>query len=342
MTIINQTITFLNQSILPMVSSRHQGLFRFGVQALTLQSFTSLNSNARTIIANRKTAESKVFRLTHTRAIPEYFKQFAQKLPIVTSTDIVNVDFSSFCGFEVLTFAKQTHVGRAIPLYFEIIRYPITDPGSQTLFIIAAIKRLKAMLGFCPTLVFDRGFELPRLVEVLLNEHIPFFIRMRKDKQVVYQEKDVPLRNLPWFEKDVRVTIYGRTLRVIVSEKCSERKDSQGREEPWYILTNDMTISREQGIATYYFRFEIEETFKDLKHINKLKISFRIKKKCTFTILLWFSILTIWLAFLLKKTRRYLFIRMKQKHRKKLAITRFFFESIQQAKNVLFHEAFAM
>lgn len=346
MHIINQTVQFLNHSVLPMVAKRHHGLFRFGVEAFTLQSFTSLNSNARTIVANRKTAESKTFRLVHNQSMPAYFTQLMGTLHFVNPTDTVNVDFSSFCGFEVLTFAKQTHLGRAIPLYFELIRYPIVDPGSQTLSIISAIKQFKKILGFCPTLIFDRGFELPRLVEALLKENIRFCIRMRKDKHVRYQGKDLPLNNIPWYEKDTQANIYEehiqQTLRVVVSEKCSQRTDSQGKKEPWYILTNDTTSSKEEIIATYYFRFEIEETFKDLKHINKLKSFFRIKKKLTFTILLWFSILTMWVAFLLKGTKHYLRLRITQKKHKKLAITRFFFESIQQAKNIIFQEAFAM
>jgi hypothetical protein len=346
MHIINQTIKFLNQSVFPVVSARHQGLFRFGVSALTLQSFTSLNSNARMVITNRSTAQSKIFRLVSNTTIPAYFTHLMSRLRLVTPTDVVNVDFSSFCGFEVLTFAKQTRLGRAIPLYFEFIRYPITDPGSQTRFVMKAIQHFQQVVGFCPKLVFDRGFESPYIVPFLVTAGITFYLRMRKDKHVLYQEKDIPLRNLPWYEKDTMVTIYEDTLpnqlRVVASEKLSERKDSQGKEEPWYILTNDFHTPKETIIATYYFRFEIEETFKDLKHINKLKKFFQIKKELTFTILLWFSILTMWLAFLLTATKTCLITRITQKKRKKLSVTRFFFESLQQAKNILFQETFAM
>ncbi|HLD11952.1 MAG TPA: transposase [Patescibacteria group bacterium] len=342
MNIIQETFSFLQSRILPEISGKHKRLFSFGIHALSLHPFVSLNGNARMVVPNRSTAESKIFRLVSNETIATYFPTLINHLHLVDSDDIVNVDFSSFCGFEVLTFAKQTRLGRAIPLYFELLRYPIVDPGSQTLCIISAITRFKKMLGFCPTLVFDRGFELPRLVEALLNATIRFYIRMRKDKHILYQGNDIPLRNLPWYEKDATVTIYGKRLRVVVSEKLSERTDSQGKEESWYILTNDTTFSKEQIIASYYFRFEIEETFKDLKHINRLKTFFPIKKKLTFTILLWFSILTIWIAFLLEGIQQYLFLRITQKKRKKLAVTRFFFESIQQAKNILVQEVFAM
>lgn len=346
MHIINQTIKFLNKNVFPIVSARHQNLFRFGVQALTLQRYTSLNSNARTVISNRKTAESNMFRLTQNKHIPHYFTTLVGELNLVKPTDTVNVDFSSFCGFEVLTFAKQTLQGRALPLYFALIRYPITDPGSQTTFIMEEIKKFTRLVGFYPKLVFDRGFESPYIISFLVEAGITFYLRMRKDKHVLYQLKDIPLRNLPWYEKDARVRIYeekiNTRLRIVVSEKLSERKDSQGKEEPWYILTNDLIASKERVIGRYYFRFEIEETFKDLKYINGLKKIFRIKRKLTFKILLWFCILTMWLAFLLEETKHYLTTRIRQKKHKMLSITRFFFESIQQAKNTLLQQQFAM
>lgn len=46
MSTLYQTRQFLSGKILPLVKKRHQHLFNFGIQALTFQSFTSLNSNA--------------------------------------------------------------------------------------------------------------------------------------------------------------------------------------------------------------------------------------------------------------------------------------------------------
>ena len=114
-----------------------------------------------------------------------------------------------------------------------------------------------------------------------------------------------------------------------MSEKISERKDSNGKEEPWYLLTNDFTTDKEAVIARYYFRFEIEEAFKDLKHVSDLANFFRIKTAQTFQIILWFPILSIWLAFLLAGTKQYLSDRIGKKRRKKLSVVRFFAEMIQ-------------
>lgn len=330
MSILQESYAFLQSQLLPHVAKRHQGLFAFGFEALTIKPFVSLNGNARTTIAIRKTAESKIYRLVLQKRMLEYFLKFVSLLGLITKRDFVNIDFSTFGGFQVLTFAKQTYLGRALPLYFAVIKYPIEQEGSQTIFIQEEIKKFVSLLGFKPPLVFDRGFESSFLVPFLLKEKIPFTIRLRKDKHVLYQMKDIPLRNLPWFEKDCVCEIYEDTfLRVVVSEKLSERLDSEGNKEPWYLITNDFKSDKDKINGQYYFRFEIEETFKDLKHINDLGRFYRIKKEQTFKILLWFCILSIWLSFLLSKTKQYLITKIKQKRRKMLAVTRFFAESIQ-------------
>lgn len=336
MNILHQSIAFVHQKIIPTIPKRHRKLFAFGVQAFTLQSYSSLNGNARMVIANRKTAESKVYRLTKKKAFFTYFTKLLPTLKLVQACDTVNVDFSTFCGFQVLTFAKQTQLGRAIPLYFAVLTYPIKDPGSQTQFVMKTIKTFTRLVGFKVHLVFDRGFESPHIVPFLVKGKLPFTLRLRQDKHVSWLGKNLPLKNLPWWANDCLVTVYEHKLRVVVSDKKT------GMEQPWYILTNHTQSTREQVISRYYFRFEIEETFKDLKHINKLKHLFPIKKLLTFAILLWFAILTIWLAFLIDAMRSYLTKRITLKKNKRLSLTRYFFEQIQEAKTILLKEVYAM
>jgi hypothetical protein len=324
MTILKQSYDFLQDKILPNISKRHKSLFSFGFEALTIRPFVSLNGNARTSVKGRSTAESKAYRLVSKAKILSYFPGLVTSLGLVTEVDVVNVDFSTFGGFQVLTFAKQTHLGRALPLYFATITYPIESAGSQT------IREFISLLGFAPHLVFDRGFESPYLVPFLVKEKIPFTIRFKKDKHILYNLKEIPMCNLPWFEKDCKVEVYENTnLRVVVSEKLSERVDSEGKEEAWYLITNDYTASKEQIVAQYYFRFEIEETFKDLKHVNSLASFYRIKKEQTFKILLWFCMLAVWISFLISGTREYLVQRIQGRRRKMLSVTRYLQESIQ-------------
>lgn len=334
MNILLQTVNLFNTKIIPLTGKRHRKLFSFGFQALSLQDFVSLNSNARSIVDNRSTAESKIFRLVSNKTVAEYFPCMVASLGLVEQTDIVNVDFSSFCGFEVLTFARQTVLGRAIPLYFSPLTYPIIlDEKSQTLFTIKEIRRFKDIFGFYPSFVFDRGFRLPLLVEFMMKEDIVFYLRMKKDKYADYLGKIIPLRNLPWYENDCRIKIYNHKLRIVVSEKRGD--------EPWYILTNDFVSSRDKVISRYYFRFEIEETFKDLKHVGRLK-KFFIRKKLTFTILLWFLVLSVWLSFMVTQMRYLIRKRITINTHKRLIFIKQFFGSISQAKNLLVQEAIAM
>lgn len=333
MSILKQSYEFLQTEILPIVSLKHQKQFRFGFSALTLTPFVSLNSNARTTVKNRNTAESKIKRLVGNIHMLSYFPKFVKNLKIIKAHDRINVDFSTFCGFQVLTFAKQTSLGRAIPVYISAITYPINNPGSQTQFIITEVKQFAKRSGIPIHFVFDRGFELPYLASSLVENHIHFTIRMKKDKHVIYMGKDIPLRNLPWFANDTRVTIYedkiSNTLRIVRSEK------KQGMEEPWYLLTNDTQSTREKVIADYYFRFEIEETFKDLKHILKLKKFYTIKKKQTFLILLWFYALNIWMSFLVPVAIENITRRIMTNVNKKLSIPKLFFESLLLEKHLL-------
>lgn len=324
MSILNQAYSFLQIKILPYILRKHRQQFSFGFEALTLAPFISLNGNARMIIKNRNTAESKVKRLVRNPAFLEYFPSLVKRLSFIKPCDRINVDFSTFGGFQILTFAKQTSLGRAIPVHIAAITYPILNPGSQTQFIIREVKQFVKLFGFPVHLVFDRGFELPYLANSLVDNQIKFTIRMKKDKHIDYKGKDIPLRNLPWFEGDVLVEIYGKILRIVRSQKKKNMK------EPWYLLTNDFKSTKDVIIADYYFRFEIEETFKDLKHIFKLSKFYKIKKKQTFLILLWFCIIGIWMSFLL--TARYLKQRVIQNKHKLLSFTRFFFEQIQLAK----------
>lgn len=322
MHILAESHSFFQSNILSLIGKKHQKLFSFGFEALTLAPFVSLNSNARMVLTKRCTAETKIYRLVSNKEILAYFPKLLCSLDLVKPNDRINVDFSTFCGFQVLTFAKQTSLGRAIPVYVAAITYPIENPGSQTQFIIKETKEFVELLGFSVHLVFDRGFELPYLTNDLVRNHIDFTIRMRKDKHVRYLGKDIPLRNLPWFENDCLVGIYGETLRIVRSEK---KKDM---EEPWYLLTNDTNNTKDHIIAHYYFRFEIEETFKDLKHIFELKKFYAIKKKQTFLMLLWFYILASWIMWNLQTIKRFLIQRVTQNKHKKLSVTKFFFEQI--------------
>jgi hypothetical protein len=333
MTILSQVMKIINKEFIPNVPRKHFHQFVFGVKALTLSRFQSLNSNARIILENRSTAESKIYRLTKNEKILRSFYRILKHLDLIDEQSIVIIDFSTFCGFQVLTLALQTKEGRAIPLFFDVITYPIREATSQNLFIIETIKRFKEIIGFYPQFVLDRGFAIPSLVQFFIKNNIFFYVRSKMGKNVLIPDKEgkersVPLSQIKPF--DSNVLAYGFSLRLIISNKSKKSK------EPWYIFTNNFDLKRKEIIEIYYYRFEIEETFKDLKYLFELN-QLTIKKKLTFKILLWFFILAIWTIYLLKERLKYTLEQVKTNTHKKLSHIRYYFESIQRS---IFNSAF--
>jgi len=313
---LQQIKLILNTKLLPVVRQKHKNLFTFGFLALTLNRFESLNSNAREVVENRHTAESKMYRLVSKIKFVENFYQIVKRLKLIRKNCLVNIDFSSFHPFEVLTFAAQTTKGRAIPFFFDVLRYPIRKASSQNIFIIEAIEKLKKIVGFYPRFVLDRGFMIPDLISFFAKETITFYLRIKSGKKVQVGEKRLAVRDIK--QNDMIIETYGERLRLIISDK--PKKDH----ERWYILTNDFRTKRTRIIAYYYHRFEIEESFKDLKHLQKLN-KLQVKKLLTFKVLFWFCLMRIWISYLLNGICRV----MRKVHPKKfLSFMRLWFERV--------------
>jgi hypothetical protein len=98
----------IQNQFLPHVQLKHIHQFRFGIQSLALSSFSSLNSNARLAVSNRHTASSKMRRLTRNTGMQNNFSAILKHSKLVRKESIVIIDFSTFCDFQVLTFALQT------------------------------------------------------------------------------------------------------------------------------------------------------------------------------------------------------------------------------------------
>lgn len=321
--IVQETMEIIQSKFCPFVSSKHIHQFRFGVQAFTLSSFESLKSNARLVVEKPNTAHSKMHRLTANADIIASFHRMIPHLNLLTKESIVIIDFSDFCGFQTLTFALQTQEGRAIPLFFDSITYPITEATSQNIFIQECVNQLGDILGFYPRFVLDRGFAIPSLITFFIERQILFYVRAKKNKGVTIidehgEEHLLPASHVPTYDKSIKA--YGYQLRLITSEKPKDK------EEPWYIITNDGDSKRKDIITIYYYRFEIEEAFKDLKHLFDLK-KLRIKQKNTFRILLWFFLLSMWIAYLIYLLKE----RVKQQGKQQISFVRSWYEGFQRS-----------
>ena len=117
---------------------------------------------------------------------------------------------------------------------------------------------------------------------------------------------------------DLKVICYQRKLRLVISDKLS------GMTEPWYLITNDFYSKREKVIETYYYRFEIEEFFRDAKRLLGLE-HVQFKTETSLKITLWFVILGIWFLWSLEEKE----YEKNQRDKMRLSIIRYYLEKIQ-------------
>ncbi len=326
--------------------------FQFGLKAYTLKPFQSAASNARSVVANPNTAARKSERLLANANLADQFGTIFDQLHLVRPNSYVNCDHSDVHGLTAFVGAVQTRNGRAIPCLVETtysdrlpgigsahstkhtdrLRCARTEERTHTSFTghyIDALQTMADRLGFWPKLVFDRGFGNESLVTHLQSEGATFYIRFKGDRLVTPSgtATAVPTKQLPNTDETVRV--YGLPLRVIRSPKSRRAK------EPWYILTNDHASSRDKIVRIYYHRFEIEESFKDLKHLFEFDHA-RFSKPNSLKVLLWFIFLGMALLYVITKPTK------QQQHntnpKKRISWIRAAYEQLLQGYALLFWE----
>ena len=342
--IVRDIRTLIQKQIVPSVSKKWLPQFSFGLQAYALKPFQSVAGNARSVVAHAHTATRKGERLLANIKLAEQFGAIADGLNLVRSSSFVNVDHSDMHGLTALVGAVQTRKGRAIPCMVETT-YALQIPAhskkpkwqalrsamrqarksqSFTGHTIDALQTMADHLGFWPKLVFDRGFGNESIVEHLQAEGATFYIRLKGGRYVELDGERTEVKQLR--EKNTTIQLFGMRLRVIRSPKSRRAK------EPWYILTNDFSSSRNKIVKIYYHRFEIEETFKDMKHIFELKRT-RLIKPNSLKILLWFVCLGIALLYLATKPTRQSMQTANPK--KQTSWLRQAYETYQQASGLL-------
>lgn len=316
--IVRDIRVLIQSKLLPSMSGRWSKQLSFGMQAYGLHTFQSVAGNARMTVANAHTAVRKSERLFQNTGLAAQLGAVFDSLNLVRPSTLVNVDHSDVNQLTALVGAIQTRNGRAIPCFVETTYAPrIPGLGSQrstprtnklrqamtlarkaqsfTGHTIDALQGFADRLGFWPKLVFDRGFANESLVTHLAAEGCTFYIRLKAGRFVELDGQRTEVKQLR--DKDASVQLFGMTLRVIRSPRSRRAK------EPWYILTNDHTGSRPKIVRVYYHRFEIEETFKDMKHIFELKRT-RLNKPLSLKMLLWFVSLGIALLYAVTKPTR--------------------------------------
>lgn len=306
--ILGTCARIVKDTVMPAVPDRWFDQVEFGIAALSFKPLTSCNANARYTGIKRRTAEKKMTRLLGNTGLPGAMAHIAAKLTVVTRHSFVNADHSDFNGLVALVFAVQTRIGRALPIFLEtsysgklsarddtpkrtkLLRKAYDAlTNNETDRTIASLKTLRKTLGFWPKLVFDRGFGSQEIIKLLYAEGATFYIRLKASRLVEIAGETIAISHVK--RADERVTIAGLTLRVVRSPKNGQD------DEPWYILTNDLTSSRNKVVKIYYHRFEIEETFRDVKTIAGLRRT-KLNKPNSLAVLLWFVSLGIILLYL--------------------------------------------
>ncbi len=194
---------------------------------------------------------------------------------------------------------------------------------SLTGHTIDALQDFADRLGFWPRLVFDRGFGNESIVEHLHSAGATFYIRVKAGRYIKFDGQKLKIQDLK--QKDVTIRLYGLTLRVIRSNRDGKN------DEPWYILTNDTKRSRTKIVRIYYHRFEIEESFKDLKHILEFRRT-RLNKPNSLKVILWLMFLGVALLYKVTKPTK------QQQHpnpKKRTSWIRSALEQLQQAYSLL-------
>lgn len=299
MSIINSSNQFL-QIIAPIFPRKVHKLLVFGYRALSLQRIQSVNSNARSTVANTKTAESKAYRLGLSRLLRAAFPKLVSHLALVHEGDIIAVDFSDFGLVQVLMFAKQTHSGRALPVWFAVLPYSWTKELSQNSFVNRALDEFRQVVGCEVGFVFDRGFACPAIVEHLYATKAVFYLRIRSDKRVLGRKGGTKVREFS--AGRYPIWAYSCRLNLVVTPEPDVRLKTSGKaKEPWFVVTNDLGVSAARVTEIYYHRFEIEEVFKDAKRLFGLEwMKFKIPKRLV--TVLWFVVLGFWLHRYLETT----------------------------------------
>jgi Transposase DDE domain len=341
--IVRAIRTHIQKQLIPNVPKHWAHQFKFGLEAYGLRAFTSLTGNARMVGAKPKTAIRKCERLFSNTKLTNDLGAIFDCLNLVRPSSFVNIDHSEMNRLMALVGAIQTRKGRAVPCLVEAT-YSDRLPGEGSLkstprtnslrraraearraqsftgHYIDALQDFHDRLGFWPRLVFDRGFGNESLVTHLQAEGATFYIRLKAGRFVEFDGQRLEIKQLE--EKDTFVQLFGCKLRIIRSAK--NRRAS----EPWYILTNDFSSSHPKIVKIYYHRFEIEETFRDIKHIWGLKRT-RLNKPNSLKLILWLVSFGIALLHLVTKP-------IKQSNPKKqTSWLRQAYEQLQQAFGLL-------
>jgi len=333
---ITEKAKALKREILGGVRLKHRKLLDFGLRAYCLTSYRSVASNARSTELKFNTACRKAERFLKNLELADYLSHTLVDLSPIRGSSIINIDHTDISLLTALVGAIQTSHGRAIPCFVDTTySHRIPSFGSrhstartdnlrverlvereQLGFMEHTIRTLEEFherLGFWPRLAFDRGFGSIELIHYLNNAGAIFYIRCKADRIISDGTSQLGIKVKELKVNDEAIEIDGIFLRLVRSDLGRRCK------EPWYILTNDFHSGRNKIVRIYYHRFEIEESFKDMKHLFELQ-RLRFNKPAHLKMMLLLVLLGFIILYRIGKTKAIRLLRRmrdKPKHPKK-------------------------
>lgn len=262
------------------IPTAKQRRFMFGVQTLSLQEFSSLNKAGRQLHPNRHTGENRIRRTVSDAQLSAQIRTLiVREVFSRRSGDVFcSLDHSQFGSFCIAVLSVSHRRGRALPIWCQVN----VSVAGVIKPLITALEELFALLKPLAhivrlVLVMDRWFASEKIMTLISTSGHYFIARSKSDKLVTlgYDPSwwKEPLGDIS--NEELPVTYRELTLRFIRSNWNEAMKD----DEPWFLLTNlpsrdddqRQGYSRKQILNRYAERFEIEETFKDMKWLQRLE-----------------------------------------------------------------------
>jgi hypothetical protein len=283
-------------------AKRHR--FAAGVSQLSLAEFSSVNAAGRKLGGNRWTGESRLRRTVTDTSLANQLQQLLvnEALGSCSGYWYCSLDHSQFGSFCIAVLAVSHRKGRAIPIWCQV---NVSAGALITPLLVALEELFQLLTEVAPrlqlVLVMDRWFASDKLFALFERHGVYFIARSKGDKLV----------QLPWdpswwreplgdiSHEELRIAYRKHTLRFI----RSEYKEGMKGNEVWFLLTNLPEpsskgnvdgLTRRQILNRYAERFEIEEAFKDIKWLQRLKWQ-QIRKPEVIRTLLLFVFLGWWL-----------------------------------------------
>lgn len=288
--------TFVQSQMSSNVPVRLQHRILCGIQAFSLQEFSSINSNGRSLAAKRKTGESRTYRVCHDERTSSLISKLILNLLPRTPLLYCSLDHSQFGPFCIAILAVSFRKGRALPIWCQVNR-------SEAGLIKPLLLELDLLAKTLPSdqklvLVMDRWFCGQKLFNLIQSQGWYFICRAKYSRRVhvPWESKSIPIGEISHFELPVKYM--GMELQMVRSNIRPNMKE----DEPWFLLTNlpEPLASRIQIVHRYAERFEIEESFKDLKWLQRFKWQ-QIKKTGVIKTVLFFIFFGWWLFWILAK-----------------------------------------